>query len=70
MLDLILLGGSIGAALVWLLLSAHVLAVQRRRATARATLTSATEVLRRDTVRRLPLADRIAVARPVIEGPP
>jgi hypothetical protein len=68
MLDLILLGASIGAALVWLLLSAHVLAVQRRRAVARATLTNATEVLRRDTVRRLPLADRIAVARPVIEG--
>jgi hypothetical protein len=68
MLDLILLGGSIGAALVWLLLSAHVLAVQRRRATARATLTNATDVLRQDAVRQLPLADRIAVARPVIEG--
>ena len=68
MLDLFLLGGSIGAALVWLLLSAHVLAVQRRRATARATLAGATEVLRRDAVRRLPLAERLAAVRPVIEG--
>jgi HEAT repeat protein len=67
MLDLFLLGGSIGAALVWLLLSAHVLAVQRRRAAARATLTSATELLGQEAVRQLSLADRIAVARPVIE---
>jgi HEAT repeat protein len=67
MLDLILLGGAIGAALVWLLLSAHVLSVQRRRATARATLANATQVLRGDAVRRLPLAERIAAARPVME---
>ena len=68
MLDLILLGGSIGAAVAWLLLSAHVLAVQRRRASARATLANASEVLRRDSVRRLPLADRLAAVRPVIGG--
>jgi hypothetical protein len=67
MLDFILLGGTIGAALVWLLLSAHVLVVQRRRATARAALTNAGEVLRGDAA-RLPLAERLAAARGVLDG--
>jgi HEAT repeat protein len=67
-LDTLLVVGCAGAALLWLGVSAYVLAVQRRRSLARTSLASATALLRRDDVRRLPLADRVAALRPVIEG--
>lgn len=67
-LDVLLGGGVIVALVSWLALSSYVLAVQRRRFAARATLKAATETLRREDVRVLPCADRVARVRPVIEG--
>jgi HEAT repeat protein len=65
-LDTLLVAGCAVAALLWLGLSAYVLAVQRRRTDARASLARATALLRRDDVRLLPLADRVVSLRPVI----
>ena len=67
-LDTLLVAGCAVAALLWIGLSAHVLAVQWRRTDARASLARATALLRRDDVRLLPLADRLVWLRPVIEN--
>jgi len=66
-LDLVLVWGSIGAALIWVEFSVFLLVVQRRRDAAQATLNTALAALREPTVRALPLADRVARVQPLLE---
>jgi HEAT repeat protein len=65
-LDTILIGGFALAAVAWAVLSAYVLAVQRRRDSTRATRASVLAVL--GPMRDVPLADRVAAVRLLLEG--
>src|SRR5207247_959149 len=67
-LDIVLLAGSIASAVFWLVLAGYVVVVQRRRATARAALAGATDGLRHDAVRHLPIGDRVARMRQALDA--
>jgi HEAT repeat protein len=66
--DIFLIGATIVVALMWVALSAYVLAVQRRRAAARVTVRSAMDALGVDDVARLPLSERVDRLRPILAG--
>jgi HEAT repeat protein len=67
-LDALLVSLAAIAVLAWTALAAHLLAVERRRANARAIVGRIHDALGRDDARALPLADRVARLAGAVEG--
>lgn len=67
-LQLALLVGSIAAATVWVLLAAHLLAIDRRRAATRRLLVRAVEAIRHDDFQRLGYVERRATLKGLLAG--
>lgn len=66
--DALLIAGTLAAAVLWAAVSAYVLTVQHRRGRARATVSSALAALATQEVARLPLAERVARIRPLLDS--
>ncbi len=68
LLDTFLIALMVAVAFVWATLSAYVLTVQGRRRRVRATVSAAIAELGRADVERLPLADKVARIRQLLDG--
>jgi len=66
MLHILLVTSAIAAVVAWVVLSAYVLLVQRRRDAARATISAAAAALALDEVKALPLGERLDRIRPLL----
>jgi HEAT repeat protein len=66
MLEPLLLAGALMAALLWAILSAFVLHVDRRRRSGRAIVSTVLSTLRHDDVRAAPVAGRVARVAPLL----
>src|SRR6476619_2148626 len=66
MLEPLLLAGAMMAALLWAILSAFVLHVDRRRRSGRAIVSTVLSTLRHDDVRAAPVAGRVARVAPLL----